>query len=161
MSEAPNNVRIRILIIEDDPVREARLRSWIPLDITAVVASSAGGAIVILKRDKGAVYTGIVLDHDLGKRPATDTDLRLCGKDVVNAIIAGVSKTVPVLIHSVNESQAPIMQSMLQRAGFDVERIPMNVLTKASFNEWLSYARECNADATALNRLQSHGSRSS
>ena len=96
----------------------------------------------ILKRDKGKVYAGIVLDHDLEKNPASESDLFLCGQDVVDTIIKNVSKQVPILIHSVNESQAPVMQTMLEKAGFAVERIPMDILTRESFNEWLEYVRE-------------------
>jgi len=96
----------------------------------------------ILKRDKEKVYAGIVLDHDLEQRPASENDLFMCGKDVVDAIISNVSRNVPILIHSVNESQAPIMHTMLEKAGFAVERIPMNILTGESFNEWLDYVRE-------------------
>ena len=96
----------------------------------------------ILTRDKGRVYAGIVLDHDLEKRPASESDLSLCGRDVVDTIIKYVSKDVPVLIHSVNGSQAPVMHTMLEKAGFKVERIPMNILTEESFNEWLEEVRE-------------------
>ena len=137
-----SNMRMRILIIEDDPAREEKLRSWLPVDMNAVISRSAGRAIGILKRDKGKVYAGIVLDHDLGKRPASESDLFLCGTDVVDAIIINVSRDVLILIHSVNESQAPVMHTMLQNAGFMVDRIPMDTLTRESFNEWLDYIRE-------------------
>jgi hypothetical protein len=53
-----------------------------------------------------------------------------------------VSREVSILIHSVNESQAPVMHTMLDKAGFSVERIPMDVLTRESFNEWLEYVYE-------------------
>ena len=66
----------------------------------------------------------------------------LCGTDVVEAIIFNVSKDVPILIHSVNQSQAPVMHTMLEKAGFAVERIPMNVPTGESFNEWLDFVRD-------------------
>ena len=54
---------IRILTIEDDPPREADLRSWLPAGVIyAVVATSAGKAVGIVSRDRGKVYAGIVLD---------------------------------------------------------------------------------------------------
>ncbi len=133
---------MRILIIEDDPDREAKLCSWLPVDIKAVIARSAGTAIGILKRDKGKVYAGIMLDHDLEKRPICETDLRLCGQDVVHLIIGSISRQVPILIHSCNPSEAPVMHKMLEKAGFAVERISMNDLTEESFIEWLDYVRE-------------------
>jgi hypothetical protein len=108
----------------------------------AVIARSAGTAMGILKRDKRKVYAGIVLDHDLEKRPASESDLFLCGQDVVDAIIMNVSREVLLLIHSVNETQASVMHTMLEEAGFAVERIPMDVLTRESFNEWLDNVRE-------------------
>jgi len=137
-----SSMKMRILIIEDDPAREEKLCSWVPVDMKAVIARSAGTAIGILKRDRGKVYAGIVLDHDLDQRPASETDRFMCGKDVADAIIVNVSKDIPILIHSINESQAPVMQTTLEEAGFAVERIPMDILTRESFNEWLGYVRE-------------------
>ena len=92
--------------------------------MNAVITQSAETAIGILKTDKGRVYEGIVLDLNLEKRPASESNLSLCSTDVVDAIIRYVSKDVPTLIHSVNESQAPVMHTMLEKAGFMVERIP-------------------------------------
>ncbi len=135
-------MKIRILIIEDDPDRVEKLRSWLPTDVIAVAARSAGMAMGILKRDKGKVYAGIMLDHDLDKSPVCETDLKLCGQDVVKLIIRNVSKEVPILIHSCNPSEAPVMHSLLEKAGFAVERISMNDLTEESFKEWLNYVRE-------------------
>jgi len=96
----------------------------------------------ILKKDKGIVYAGIMLDHDLEKRPVYETDLRLCGQDVVHLIVENIPRHVPILIHSCNPSEAPVMHSLLENAGFAAERISMNELTKESFNEWLDYVRE-------------------
>jgi len=63
--------RCRILIIEDDDAqREAWLRSWLPADVHAVVATSVGKAIGIISRDRGSVYVCIVLDFDLQLRRA-------------------------------------------------------------------------------------------
>ena len=135
-------MNIKLLIIEDDPVREERLRSWLRHGFSAVTAASAGRAIGILKRDRGSVYSGIVLDHDLEKRIATEADCTLNGNDVVDAIIIHVAKDVPILVHSVNLSQAPVMVARLDRAGFTVERIPMDVLTRKAFGDWLEYVRE-------------------
>jgi hypothetical protein len=72
----------RILIIEDDANREARLKSWLPAEVRAVVATSPGKAIGILRRDSGVVYAGIVLDFDLQLRRATASDLHLSGHHV-------------------------------------------------------------------------------
>jgi len=86
---------IRILIIEDDPDRVEKLCSWLPADVIAVTARSAGTAMGVLKRSKGKVYAGIMLDHDLEKRPVCETDLRLCGQDVVHLIVENIPRHVP------------------------------------------------------------------
>ena len=73
----------RPLIVEDDPDREQILRGWLPADVRAVVAASAGRALGILRRDQGRVFAGVVLDHDLQERPGSDVDRFLSGRDIV------------------------------------------------------------------------------
>lgn len=133
---------MRILIIEDNTQREGLLCSWIPPDAKAVIARSAGRAIGILERDRGRVYSGIVLDHDLQEKPATETDRQLSGQDLVDRIICNVSWDVPILVHSVNASQGRVMVVRLQRQGYDVTHIPMSLLTAETFEEWIREVRE-------------------
>jgi len=131
----------RLLIIEDDHERERVLKSWLPPDVKTVVASSAGRAIGIIERDRGNIYAGILLDHDLQGRIATTTDHYLDGKDIVNVIVKHISKSVPILVHSMNVSQAPRMVERLEKDGFSVTRIPMANLTKERLREWIEDAR--------------------
>jgi len=105
-------------IVGDDPERALQLQSWLPEDVRTLVAASAGRALGVLERDRGSVYAGILLDHDLQQRAATDSECHLCGSDAVDAIIVNVSKHVPVLVHLVNVSQAPVLANRLERAGF-------------------------------------------
>ena len=133
---------MRILIIEDDPEREQTLREWTPSDVRVVVASSAGRAIGILNRDRGRVYSGIVLDHDLDQRAVNAEDLKLCGRDILSSLCRNVSRDVPILVHSMNAARAPVMVAALEKTGFCVERIPMDQLAEDSFNNWLGYVRE-------------------
>jgi|GEM_PF-6627030 len=63
------------------------------------------------------------------------SDRHLCGSDVLHAIIMNVSRHVPVLVHSVNVSQAPVMAQGLERAGICVTHIPMDKLTKEKLAE--------------------------
>lgn len=128
----------RILIIEDDPNREARLKSWLPADVRAVVAASAGKAIGILRRDSGVVYAGIVLDFDLQLRRGTASDLHLSGRDVALAITEYVSRDVQILVHSENTSKRSLMVHSLRLAGFDVTQVPMHLLTAHRFCAWLA-----------------------
>ncbi len=132
----------RILIVEDNTQREELLRSWIPSDIRVVIARSAGRAIGILERDRGRVYSGIVLDHDLQEKAATEADRYLSGQDLVERIISNVSTDVPILVHSVNASRGWVMVVRLQKKGFDVTHIPMNRLTARAFEEWIGDVRE-------------------
>jgi CheY-like chemotaxis protein len=133
---------LRVLIVEDNPDRENCLRSWLPPDVRPVVATSAGRAVGILRLDRGTVYAGVVLDHDLQERKAAETDRYLSGQDVVEAIVQHLSCDVPILVHSNNASQSNVMVLRLQRAGYDVTQIPMSVLTKESFEEWIRKVRE-------------------
>lgn len=132
----------RILIVEDDPERADILQAWLPKDVRPVVVTSAGKAMGLLARDRGRVYAGILLDHDLQQQTATEEDLYLSGEQVVESIIRKVSKDVPILVHSVNAQQAPVMVSKLEAAGFDVTRIPMDHLKEEQLVEWVEEARE-------------------
>ncbi len=133
---------MRILIIEDNTQREKLLRSWTPPDARVVIARSAGRAIGILERDRGRVYSGIVLDHDLQEKTATEADRYLSGQDLVDRIISNVSRDVPILVHSVNAGQGWVMAVRLQKQGFEVTHIPMSVLTAQAFEEWVQQVRE-------------------
>lgn len=129
--------RLRVLIIEDDRGRVEKLKAWLPEDVLVVVAWSAGRALGILERDRGAVYAGILLDHDLQQRAATGADETLSGTQVVEAIVRNVSDRVPILVHSMNPVRAPVMARRLTEAGFSVTQVPMESLDREKLLEWL------------------------
>lgn len=133
---------LRLLIVEDDPVREQTFLAWIPPDVRAVVARSAGRAIGMLRLDPARVYAGIVLDHDLQGQVAAEADRFLTGQDVVRAVIRSVSPDVPVLVHSRNARASVLMANALAQAGFEVTKIPMDRLTQTSFLAWLQKVRD-------------------
>ncbi len=133
---------IRILLIEDDATRIALFEQWLPVDMRLVVASSTGKAMGVLSRDRGRVYAGILLDHDLQEQAITQMDRHLSGSDLIKVIIRNVSKDVPVLVHSMNVSRGPLMADRLAGAGFMVTRIPMSVLSRRAFLEWVAEVRE-------------------
>ena len=140
----------RILLVEDDPERTELLQSWLPKDVRTVVAASAGKAMGLLARDKGNVYGGILLDHDLQMQTVTRTDRYLCGSDVVNAIIRYISRDVPILVHSTNVQEAPVMVTRLENADFSVTRIPMYRLKQEQVVDWIEEARESWQDLNEL-----------
>ena len=136
---------LRILIVEDDNNRVKKFQSWLPDDMRLVHASSAGRVLGILQRDRD-VYAGIMLDHDLQIQIATEHDFFLSGTNVVEWIIALVRPDIPVLVHSMNPADAPLMVKRLNKAGFSVTRMPMSELTEQQFAEWLGEVRECWAE---------------
>lgn len=135
---------LKILIVEDDKTRANFFRLWMSeLDgFRPVIVKSAGVALGVLQRDKGHVYAGICLDHDLQQQAVTSSDRDLSGTTVVDRIIHYMSNDIPVLVHSMNPKRAPYMAHKLTEAGFYVTRIPMSDLTRTLFKNWLLEARE-------------------
>ncbi len=93
-----NNKRalFRILIVEDNTPRANLLKSWLPKDVVPVVVTSAGSAIGVIKRDRGNIYAGIMLDHDLQENIVTQEDISLNGMNVVDSIIRYIPNDVPI-----------------------------------------------------------------
>lgn len=132
----------RILLVEDDQERANILMSYLPKHIKVVYASSAGRALGIVKADHRnrqsmSPYCGIMLDHDLKEQNVCAEEGRLSGMNVADAIIDSVSRDVPILVHSMNPSEAPIMVKKLKSAGFRVTRMPMRELTREKLAVWL------------------------
>lgn len=137
----------RLLVVEDHPEREELIRAFAAPEFRVVVATSAGAAIGILRRDSGRVYSGIVLDHDLQGRRHAEHDQFLSGADVVNAIADDISRDVPILVHSMSATGRAAMSRDLQAAGFSVTIAPLSSLTRESFKEWLEDVSARAADA--------------
>jgi len=138
------NIRslFRILIVEDNTPRAGLLKTWLPKDIIPVVVTSAGSAIGLIKRDKGNVYAGIMLDHDLQENIVTQADISLNGMNVVDAIIRYIPNDVPIFVHSTNVTQGPAMARMLEKYNYFVMQISMNQLTQRKLLEWVENVRE-------------------
>jgi hypothetical protein len=128
---------LRILIIEDDAERTERICSWLPDYVRPVVVTSAGKAIGLLNRDRGKVYSGIMMDHDLQEQAVTERDKSLSGTDLVNSIIHNISKDVPIFIHSGNIKDGPAMEKRLESSDFWVTRVPMFRLNKETLLKWI------------------------
>ena len=146
MESKPKLTVHRILLVEDDQERADRLISYLPKHMRVVQASSAGRAIGIIRADhrhRGdkSPYCGIMLDHDLQEQIVSADDSQLSGMNVVGAIVQYVPRNVPVLVHSMNLSEAPTMVKKLTGSGFSVTRIPMWEMTTEKLLKWLE--EEC------------------
>lgn len=138
----------RILLIEDDPDRIATFRAWLAnTEFVLIDASSGGRALGMLRKGMTDGIAGLCLDCDLEKQPVTDSDLRLSGAGLVNAITTSIPRSAPILIHSMNEQKPFGMERSLKTAGFSVTRIRMSELTRERFHDWLQEVRENWEDA--------------
>lgn len=117
MRGTPTLPRFRLLVIEDDEVREQQFRAWLPNDVLLRWAESAGTAVGVIRRDPGHVWSGVTLDHDLAPRARTEDDLGLPGIDVAWALMDHFSVDIPILVHSTNQVQAPRVVRQLERKG--------------------------------------------
>ena len=133
---------LRILIVEDDIWRAREIAIMLPEGFLPVIVKSAGAALGMLERDRGYIYAGLCLDHDLQRRAMTGADLNMDGNTVVDAIRRHISNDVPVLVHSMNPGKAPIMVQKLESSGFWVTRLPMAELNQKNFGEWLEEVKE-------------------
>ena len=132
-----------ILVIEDDNGRITYFHNWLLPGFRIVPTTSAGSALGLLERDKGRVYAGICLDHDLQGQAKTEKDRDLSGTTVVQNLIRCMDKSIPILVHSMNPKRAPVMVNMLRSSGFeDVTRKPMGDMSKDFFQVWLGKVRE-------------------
>jgi|GEM_PF-6428533 len=91
----------------------------------------------MLERDRGHVYAGLMLDHDLQDRAITAMDRHLSGRHVVQAVVRHIDPDVPILVHSMNFNRAPENVQSLESAGFTVTRISMGQITRTDFLAWL------------------------
>ena len=133
-----------VLLVEDSEERAQWFRRHLPEHVRLVLASSAGRALGILRRDPGYQYAAILLDHDLQEQAATTIDRLMSGSDVVEAVVRFIDRDVPILVHSANVDRAPEMVTRLDAAGFDVDRRHISVLrdTPGWLAEWLREARD-------------------
>jgi hypothetical protein len=130
----------RLLLGEDNLGRVQDFRAWLPPWARLVWAQSAGQALGLIRRDRGRVYGGVLLDHDLAERAITEDDQSLSGSEVAIALIENFSADIPILIHSTNQVQVPRVVRQLEEAGFWITRIPYYHMTEEAFLAWLKEA---------------------
>jgi len=132
---------LRLLVIDDSNERIATLCAWLPKDVHSVIATSPGRALKVLDLDPGAVYAGILLDHDLGQQVVSDAEHGLTGLDVARRVVHRISPDVPILVHSMSHHGGAAMQQLLEAAGFSVTRIRFEELTRERLHHWLDDVR--------------------
>ena len=132
---------IRLLIIEDSEERIGLFRQWMPADIQALFVRSAGRAVRVLELDRGAVYAGICLDHDLNEQMLVREEREVNGVEVVRRLVRHISRDVPILVHSMNFGGATSMTRMLMAQGFSVTRIPFKNMHEGVFIDWIDEVR--------------------
>lgn len=136
----------RILLVEDSDDRARTLKSWIPANIRVVWAKSGGEAVGILTRDGGAVYAGIMLDHDLHQQLRDPGAKQLNGADVARKIAECVEPDTPIFIHSMNPQRRGDVLVTLEEAGFEVTQIPMSELDARKLAVWLEQVDRVHAE---------------
>ena len=133
---------IPLLIVEDNLRRVQWFDIHTPIGFRLIHAKSGGVALGMLQRDKGRVYGGILLDHDLHMRGVLASDKKVSGSEIVETIIANISRDVPILVHSMNPEKSIKMTNALEHAGFWVEKMRWYDITQEMYHEWLEEVKE-------------------
>ena len=97
---------IRLLVVEDNAERLALLERWMPDDVRVTWVRSAGRAMRTIELDAGRVYAGMLLDHDLVDQNASESELGLTGRHVVDRIVRHIDPDAAMLVHSINPAGA-------------------------------------------------------
>ena len=129
---------LRILLVENDKMREEVFSSWLPENEKIVLRMIPYGniAMTILEKDQPGDWHGVMLDHDLDVF-SPEVPYR-SGSDVVKVLANKIDPRVPVFIHSMNPSGAAHMQTVLEGSGFDsVTRVPFFDMGKEDLLDWL------------------------
>jgi len=109
----------KILFLDDDPIRTARLSQAEP---KAVCVETAAECITQLK-DNGP-WDVVLLDHDLGGETYVSSSREDCGMEVVRWLELNKTEIGRIVVHSYNNYAVPHMMRALRRAGYSVVRIP-------------------------------------
>jgi hypothetical protein len=139
---AEKKLRPRLLVIEDNPSRIELFRQWTKDGPYGLIETTSGGQAMGTLKFGSEGIAGVCLDHDLNSRPKTRADEWVSGSDVVNTIVAKLPRWVPILVHSMNVTHAPLMVKRLQGAGYTTTRIRMVALDQERFQGWLDEVTE-------------------
>lgn len=123
---------MRIFILEDDHERIAIFRRKL-IGHELVVAETAQQAINILGthkdgRTRRSLFDLIFLDHDLGGQQFVSASDKNTGSEVVRWMILEMGHCPPIIVHSLNTVEAPVMVWDLSAARFECHRIPFDSL---------------------------------
>jgi hypothetical protein len=113
---------IRILFLDDCPLRTRRFKSSFP---AASCAATSAAMIRLLEVGPSDV---VCLDHDLGGETHVDSSR----EDTGMAVVRWIEQYRPVVgrfvIHSMNYPASVRMSAALEAAGYDVQNIPFHAI---------------------------------
>jgi hypothetical protein len=123
-SREQRNRNMRVLFLDDDEERAARLRKVCP---EAVWVQTAEECIECLSED----WDVIRLDHDLGGEIFVNSDRADCGMEVVRYLVENhpnhLQDTV-FIVHTHNQAAAEAMVNALSTAGYDCTHFPFQYI---------------------------------
>ena len=99
----------RIVLIEDEPERIEKFKSWTDGTPFVLVCATSGGQALGLINHGAEGVAGICLDYDLNTAPKTPADAVVSGTHVVSAILNKVRRGIPILVHSMSPVQGERM----------------------------------------------------
>ncbi len=131
----------RLLLVEDSVDRVEWFQTHLDPALRLLWTPDAGRAIGTIRRDRGAGWAGLLLDHDLTERCSTE-QISGSGTNVVDAVIRYVPRHLPVFVHSANVTKGPEMAARLAASGFDVTRATFASVSVPMFRDWQAEALE-------------------
>ncbi len=137
--------KLRILLVEDDIMRQQEIEAWMPTDVRLVWCQNGEAALGVLNRATRDEFAGVMLDNDLDKRPYVSTTKKKTGADIAGKMAERMSRHTPVLVHSMSVTREDIMKR-LRAEGFPVTQLPYCDLTKQNLNAWVDEVRADNGD---------------
>lgn len=117
------------VFLDDNPRRTAVIKS----KINVVDIETAAACITVIRDaiDEDRTIKTLFLDHDLGGKEWQNSDDTDCGMEVVRWLVEyhwNAINIERIIVHSHNTGAAEIMVDKLAQAGYNVFRIPFNVL---------------------------------
>lgn len=114
-----------MLFLDDSPLRREKFKLCFP---HATMVETVAECIEALEERK---WKRVYLDHDLNNEAWVDSRRDDCGMEVVRWIAANKPLVKQIIVHSHNHKAAPVMQALLEDAGYSTRRIPFKNLLRS------------------------------